>query len=75
MALATVRALRHLEANEHRGAMVCVTHCDIIRGLVAHYLGLDVHRLFAFDIDPASVTTIQVDHGCGRIISVNERVS
>ena len=73
MAIATARALRHLEGIEIAGVILCVSHCDIIRGIVAHYLGLDVDRLLSFDIDPASITTIQLHCGVGRVIAVNER--
>ena len=69
------RALRQLELCNGVAVALCVSHCDIIRGLVAHYLGLDADRLLSFDIDPASVTTIRIDDGVARIVSVNERVS
>jgi broad specificity phosphatase PhoE len=43
---------------------LCVSHCDIIRGLVAATLGLSFDRMFGFDCDPASLTTLRrADHG------------
>lgn len=53
---------------------VCVTHCDVIRGLVAQQLGLGLDRLFAFDCDPASRTTLDLSTGSVRLLALNERV-
>ena len=75
MASVTARASQHLEADQQQGCIVCVSHCDVIRGIIAHYLGLDFDRLLSFDIDPASVSTIELYGGAGRVIALNERVS
>lgn len=75
MASVTSRALRHFEAAGHHGTMVCVSHCDVIRGIVAHYLGLNYDQLLTFDVDPASVSTIELNGDRGRVVAVNERVS
>ena len=73
MAGATARAVRHIEAVAGERPVLCVSHCDIIRGVVAYYLGLDANRLLAFDVDPASLTTL-VLHGSGaRLVALNER--
>ena len=71
---AAERALRHLEAIDAGDVVVCVTHCDIIRAIVAYYLGLSADRMFAFDIDPASVTTLDRADGRTRIVALNERI-
>lgn len=74
MAAATARAVRHIEAAAGKGpALLCVSHCDVIRGVVAHYLGLSADRLLSFDVDPASLTTLALDGGQGRIVALNER--
>ena len=49
-----------------------VTHCDIIRGVIAFYLGLSLDHILRFDIDPGSVSTIEVGAGQARIIRINE---
>ena len=77
MDAATDRAYRHLQAAATgiaSGALLCVTHCDIIRGVVAHCLGLDTDRLLSFDVDPCSVTTIALHPGGGRVVALNERL-
>jgi ribonuclease H / adenosylcobalamin/alpha-ribazole phosphatase len=71
---ATTRAVRHVETLARRagsGAVLCVSHCDIIRGIVAHYLGLGLDRLLAFDIDPGSVSTLLVEDSGGRVLTLN----
>ncbi|USI73849.1 histidine phosphatase family protein [Sphingomonas morindae] len=76
MAAATARAVACVEARSAAatpGPVVLVSHCDIIRGVVAHYLGLSLDRLLAFDVDPASVTTLSVGGWGGRLVQLNER--
>ena len=75
MRSATSRALRQIEALATSGTVLCVSHCDIIRGIVAHYLDVSMDRLLSFDIDPASCTTIEIADAQARIIAINERVS
>ena len=73
MAGATARAVRHIEAVAGERPVLCVSHCDIIRGVVAYYLGLDANRLLGFDVDPASLTTLVLHGGGARIVALNER--
>jgi broad specificity phosphatase PhoE len=73
MAAATVRATAHVASLEAAGGTVlCVSHCDVIRGVVAQFLGLDLNRLLAFDCAPASLTTLALAEGQGRIVTLNE---
>jgi len=52
---------------------LCVSHCDIIRGLVATVIGLDFGRIFALDCDPASVTTLVLDGSDARLVGLNQQ--
>ena len=62
-------------ADRHDGQTVAaVTHCDIIRALVAQVLGLSLDRILNFDTDPASVTRLAVGSWGAKLISLNERV-
>lgn len=77
MAEAVSRAAAALEAIAagHPGAAVaCVSHCDVIRGVLAHYLGLPLDNLLRFDIDPASVSRLALGNWGARIMTVNERL-
>lgn len=77
MAEAVARASSALEAIARRHPeerVALVSHCDIIRGIIAHYLGLSLDNLLRFDIDPASVSRVVVGDWGARVISVNERL-
>lgn len=77
MAEATGRAVRSFEelsAVHPDQTIAAVSHCDIIRGVIAHYLGLPLDNLLRFDIDPASVSRIVVGSWGARVVSVNERL-
>jgi broad specificity phosphatase PhoE len=77
MAEAAARAVAAVEdiAAEAEGKTVAaVTHCDIIRGILAHYLGLPLDHLLRFDVDPASLSRIEVGAWGGRVGSINERL-
>ena len=74
---AVSRAVSALEsiAADHRDQIVaCVSHCDIIRGVIAHYLGLPLENMLRFDIDPASVSRLALGSWGARIMTVNERL-
>ena len=77
MAEGVARASAALEAiaAEHPGESVaCVSHCDIIRGVVAHYLGLPLDHMLRLDVDPASVSRLALGGWGARIMTVNERL-
>lgn len=62
-------------AREHAGATIAaISHCDVIRGVVARVLGLDLDHLLRFDVDPASVSRIAAGDWGARVLSVNERL-
>jgi broad specificity phosphatase PhoE len=62
-------------AREHDGeTIVAVSHCDVIRGIIAHHLGLGLDHLLRFDVDPASVSRLTLGNGVARINSINERL-
>jgi broad specificity phosphatase PhoE len=70
----TAAALEAIAADHKGESVACITHCDIIRGAVAYYLGLPLDNLLRFDIDPASVTRIALGSWGARILTVNERL-
>lgn len=76
MAAAQERALHHLRtaAARHPGETIAmISHCDVIRGLVAAVLGLSLDHLLRFDVDPASVTRIAAGEWGERLLSLNQR--
>ena len=74
MASAVARAVEHCE--RHRGdtdeAILCVTHGDIIRGTVAHYLGLSLDGIHGFDVEPASITRLRLTRQNTCLLTMNE---
>jgi broad specificity phosphatase PhoE len=77
MGEAVERARSALEtiASDHDGqTVVAVTHCDIIRGILAHYLGMPLDNLLRFDVDPASISTLELGRWGARVRSINERL-
>jgi probable phosphoglycerate mutase len=74
MAEAVERAWRYIHAIPAEDApALCITHCDVIRGLVARHLGVSFTLVYGFDCDPGSVTTLQVNDTGTRLIALNER--
>jgi len=73
MVEASARALDFLRAlPPEETPALCVSHCDIIRGVVASVLGLTFDRIFAFDCAPGSLTRIAFDGEQARLLSLNE---
>jgi len=76
MAEVTSRAVEAVERIAGLGGTIaCVSHCDVIRALVAHYLGLDLDRLLSFDVDPASISIIALGNGAPRVVAVNRNAA
>lgn len=75
MAAAQARAWDHVAAaaRTHAGAtLAMISHCDVIRAVIGRVLGLALDRLLAFEIDPASVSRIEVGEWGARLLNLNE---
>jgi len=75
MAEAQRRAWSHIEQVALASAnqtIAMVSHCDIIRAIVAHVLGLTLDHYGRFDVDPASVTRLSVGDWGAKVLSLNE---
>jgi broad specificity phosphatase PhoE len=72
MEAALARAGGYLDALP-AGTHALVSHCDVIRGVVAQVLGLPASAIFRFDCYPCSVTTLEDAGGGWRLVSLNER--
>lgn len=69
------RAWRHIAATAARHpeqAVVMVSHCDVIRAVVARVLGLSLDNIHSFDVGPGSVTRLAVGDWGARVITLNE---
>ena len=75
MAAVQARATAHVAAvaAEHPGGRIAVvSHADVLRGIVAHVLGLPLDRMLGFDIDPGSISTLAVGDWGARVIALNQ---
>ena len=69
----TVDALAELHRTHRRGAVVVVSHGDVIRAALLFALGMPLDLYARIDIDLASISTIEIaDFGC-RVRRLNER--
>jgi probable phosphoglycerate mutase len=60
----------------HSGkACVVVSHADVIRAALCHVLGLSLDRYDRFDVDTASLSTLVVWDGGGKLVRLNETAS
>lgn len=69
------RALEHVRASARRFAgetVAMVTHCDVIRAVVAAILGLSLDNILRFAVDAASFSRISAGEWGESLISLNE---
>ena len=64
-----VDALASTRAGER---IALVTHCDMIRALVARTLGLSLDNLLRFEIGPASLSRLEAGAWGAKVLSLNE---
>lgn len=63
---------REIARNRPGSRIAIVSHCDILRALVARCLGLPLDNLLRFDIAPASVSRIEIGDWGEHVASLNE---
>lgn len=66
-----VAGLDALRAEHPRGAICCVSHADVIKLIVAHYLGMHIDLFQRIVIGPASVSVVTVGEHGPRVSAVN----
>lgn len=69
-AVAKIEELR-VKHKGKKSAFVCVSHADIIKLVLAHYIGLPLDLFQRLVVIPASVSTLHFDPGI-RLLSLNE---
>jgi probable phosphoglycerate mutase len=68
------RIVAHLErahARDRQARTVVVSHGDVIRAAVLHYLKRPIDAYHTFEIDPGSVTTLVLEQSGGKIVALN----
>ena len=51
-----------------------MSHGDVIRAALLHYLGLSLDRYARIEISPAGISTVAVSDWGVKIITLNERM-
>mgnify|MGYP004531642883 CR=1 FL=1 len=70
-----VAAIADASQRFDEGAVVLVTHADIIKAVVCHVLGLPLGQVHRFDINPASITPMVWGSWGAKLLWLNETVS
>jgi probable phosphoglycerate mutase len=52
--------------------VLAVSHGDVIKAALAHYLRLSLDHISFFQIDPASISTLEVGRHRARVIRLND---
>ena len=68
-------AVERLRAAHPEGRVALVSHCDVIKAVLAHYLAVPLDGLHRFDIAPASLSALALWSGGGKVLGMNEVVA
>ena len=66
------RILCHIESLPPDGTVVLVSHSDLIKSILAHYLGMPPDLFLRLEISPASISTVEIGGWGPRILRINE---
>lgn len=69
-----VLAIERLAAEGPDETLALVSHGDVIRSVVLHYLGMRIDDWWRVEIGPASITRLSIDGRGTRLLGLNEVV-
>jgi probable phosphomutase (TIGR03848 family) len=67
-----IAAVDSLRERHPWGSVLAVSHGDVIKAALAHYLRISLDHILCFDIDPASISTLDVERAGTRVIRLND---
>jgi probable phosphomutase (TIGR03848 family) len=67
-----IAAVDSLRERHRWGSVLAVSHGDVIKAALAHYLRISLDHILCFDIDPASISTLDVERAGTRVIRLND---
>jgi probable phosphoglycerate mutase len=70
-----VRAMEVLREAHRDGAVVLVSHSDVIKAALLYHLGLGLDAWPRIEVEPASISTLVVGEWGARIVRLNEVVA
>jgi probable phosphomutase (TIGR03848 family) len=68
-----LEGVRRIRRAHESGVIAAVSHGDVIRGLLAHLLGMPVDFLHRLEVSPASVSVVGLDGDTPRLAALNWR--
>jgi probable phosphomutase (TIGR03848 family) len=66
-----VEEVERLRGRHPKRPVCCVSHADVIKLVVAHYLGLHIDLFQRIDVGPASVTVVAISEFGPRVLALN----
>jgi probable phosphomutase (TIGR03848 family) len=69
--LRATATLGELHARHPKGQVCCVSHADVIRLVVAHYLGVHIDLFQRLVIGPASISVVVLGDDGPKVVAVN----
>ena len=70
-----VRAIEALHEAHRDGAVVLVSHSDVIKAALLYHLGLPVEAWPRIEVEPASVSTLVVGEWGAKVVRLNDVVA
>ena len=67
-----VEAVEEIRRRHRRGVVAAVSHADMIKAILAHYLGLHLDLFQRINVEPASVSAIALGNGFPRVLRVGD---
>jgi probable phosphoglycerate mutase len=68
----SVRAVEQI-VKRHRAQLVAIfSHSDVIKLVMAHYLGMHLDTFQRIEISPASISTVQLGHASPYVVGIND---
>ena len=66
-------ALEEMRFRYPGGRVAAISHADVIKSALCWILGLSLDRLHALEVEPASVSSVVLWEGGGKVLTLNER--
>lgn len=66
--------IRDIVANHSQGSFVLVSHADVIRPILCHYLHIPLKYMRSFNIDNASISVVEIGEKRSRVLLLNYKV-
>ncbi|MEW6566894.1 MAG: histidine phosphatase family protein [Chloroflexota bacterium] len=67
-----IQELERLRRLHPRATLACVSHADVVRLAIAHYLGLPLDLFHRLTVAPASISVLRVEPEGARLLCLND---